>query len=273
MAAALKASKVPVPEELSELVSSFSRKLNEGRAHGGTSGFGGRGLERLATDRERVLLTQQTSFGDQLSEDPFGEGKPKTALGIEVSVGKPSDTSETRDASGGPLLIEAHASNTQRLEAARAAGADTEKLEQALARINAMRAARHAGGVSGHAAAAAAELGRIKARDPNAPIYHTVVPINDFPQRVRWTVTNKDTLAAIVRKTGVAITSKGQFYERARNPGPGEPPKLALLIESDNQSSVEQAASEVKRLLLEGMRSDADSTSSSSRPLMITAGR
>lgn len=264
---ALKASQAPVPEALAELAKSFAQKVSEGRAQGGGSGFGGRGLERLAIDRERVLLTQQTSFGDQLSEDPFGEPKSKVALGIQVSVGAASDSSDTPDSSG-PLLIE-HSSNSQRLESARAAGADTEKLEQAIARINAMRTARHAGGASGHAAAAAAELGRIKARDPGAPIYHTIVPVNDFPQRTRWMVTNRDTLNAIVRRTGAYITSKGQFYDRAREPGPGEPPKLALLIESDDQSSVEQAASEVKRLLIESMQTP----DAGSRPMMITAGR
>ncbi|WFD37045.1 RNA helicase [Malassezia cuniculi] len=296
---ALQASNAAVPDALVELARGFAQKVSEGRAHGGSSGFGGRGLERLATDRERVLLIQQASFGDQLSEDQFGD-KPKIALGIEVSVGAaPTDASDTKDASSGPLLIE-HGSNSQRLEAARAAGADTEKLEQAIARINAMRAARHAGSASGHAVAAAtAELGRIKARDPGAPVYHTIVSINDFPQRARWTVTNKDTLASITRRTGVGITSKGQFYDRGKEPGPGDPPKLALLIESDSQLSVEQAASEIKRLLIEGMQaapengggamgggsgsgsgngsgngySSSNGGGGGSRTLMITAGR
>lgn len=56
----------------------------------------------------------------------------------------------------------------------------------------------------------------------------------------------------LIESSGASITSKGAFYDRGREPKPGEPPKLSLLIESNDQSRIEQAVRDIKRLLLEG---------------------
>lgn len=54
------------------------------------------------------------------------------------------------------------------------------------------------------------------------------------------------------------VTNKGAFYERGREPHPGEPPKLSLLIESNDSHRVENAIREIKRLLLEGTQAYLD---------------
>lgn len=69
--------------------------------------------------------------------------------------------------------------------------------------------------------------------------------------------------------TGASVTNKGIYYEHGKEPPPEGPPKLHLLIESneefrvrrnslihiehlaDQESQVEQAVREIKRLLIE----------------------
>ena len=64
--------------------------------------------------------------------------------------------------------------------------------------------------------------------------------------------------------TGASITNKGAFYERGREPHPGDPPKLSLLIESNDSFRVEHAIREIKRHLLEGTQAYLDGESRTS---------
>lgn len=133
------------------------------------------------------------------------------------------------------------------LEAAKAHGADTTKLAAVLENIRRQANARKE-------AAKNSELDKHKdrkARDPDATDYHAIVPINDFPQRARWRVTNKETMRHLIESTGASITNKGVFYKEGTEPQPGEPPKLQLLIESNTKSMVEDAVREIQRLLVE----------------------
>ncbi|EPQ28211.1 uncharacterized protein PFL1_04039 [Pseudozyma flocculosa PF-1] len=188
---ALKASKAAVPPELEALGESFKEKLAAGKAQAAGSGFGGKGLERLETDREKTLKAQRSAYGEG------GDDEVKMA-----------------DGTAG----EAEA----RKEAARAAAAD-----------------------------AAQQQRERKPKDPDATDYHAIVPINDFPQRARWRVTNKETMVHLIESTGASITNKGVFYKEGTEPQPGDPPKLQLLIESNNQEMVERAVLEIQRLLVE----------------------
>lgn len=43
----------------------------------------------------------------------------------------------------------------------------------------------------------------------------------------------------------------GIYYESGKEPGSDQPPKLHLLIESNDEFRVEQAVREIKRLLIE----------------------
>jgi ATP-dependent RNA helicase DDX46/PRP5 len=133
------------------------------------------------------------------------------------------------------------------LEAAKAHGADTTKLAAVLENIRKQANARRE-------SAKTSETDRAKerkARDPDATDYHAIVPINDFPQRARWRVTNKETMSHLIESTGASITNKGVFYKEGSEPQPGEPPKLQLLIESNTKSMVEDAVREIQRLLVE----------------------
>lgn len=262
---ALRASKADVPPELEALAEEFKEKLRNGTAHLGRSGFGGRGLERLEVDRERLLITHQSSFAE---EDPVAEAARDREdaakmgdLNFEVRTGAvPEALRDNRQ----PVYTAADAAaNQARIDAARAAGADTAKLQEVIARINAVSNSRRE--------VEAAEYAR-RTRDPDATKFHALIPINDFPQRARWKVTNKETMAQLIDTSGASstyhrnhhlptVTNKGAFYEKGREPQPGEPPKLTLLIESNDQWRVESAVREIKRLLLEGTQEFLDTDS------------
>ncbi|KAI3827232.1 hypothetical protein L1987_01308 [Smallanthus sonchifolius] len=95
------------------------------------------------------------------------------------------------------------------------------------------------------AAARAAAVARIQAFCLR---YEDELEINEFPQNTRWKVTHKETLGTIAEWTGAAITTRGQYIQPGRIPGPGER-RLYLFIEGGTQQSVERAKAELKRVL------------------------
>lgn len=263
IAAALKASKATIPPELETLVAQFKNKVAQGQERANKSGFGGRGLERLEASRERLLQAQASIFIEDEDADPEAaaaraadETTRLNHTDIQVCTGPiPEAVRENRQPA--PTDVD-YATNQARMEAARLAGADTSKLQEVIARINA----------AAHRRREDLENSR-RARDPDATKFHAIFPINDFPQKARWNVTNKETMAMLIESTGAsstfsitnAVTNKGAFYERGREPHPGDPPKLSLLIESNESFRVEHAIREIKRLLLEGTQAYLDGES------------
>ncbi|KAJ2701706.1 pre-mRNA processing RNA-helicase [Coemansia sp. IMI 203386] len=80
--------------------------------------------------------------------------------------------------------------------------------------------------------------------------YGCELDINDYPKKARWRATNRETLSQIIDQTGAAITMRGIFVPPGK-PVPDGERKLYLTIESDSERSVEQAKSEIKRILTE----------------------
>ncbi|CAO1633351.1 unnamed protein product [Jaminaea pallidilutea] len=292
--AALKASKVAVPTELQSLATAFQEKVTAGKAQAASSGFGGKGLERLEIDREKTLRAQRTAYGEgdegagaaaatadgqgqerpkQLDEikvqrgPPPAEEHPQLDLHIEVRKGAaPESIRENKvkaegepdkpSSTAAPPPDSAADKNAAAIAAAKASGADAQKLASVLAKINAMaQQKKQQGRPTGDQANAqqpggAPEKER-KPKDPDATDYHAIVPINDFPQKARWRCTNKETMSMLISETGASITNKGIFYEKGKEPSPGEPPKLQLLIESNDEGKVEDAVRAIKQILLE----------------------
>ncbi|SNX82562.1 related to RNA helicase [Melanopsichium pennsylvanicum] len=284
--AALKASSAHVPPELETMAEAFKEKLAAGKAKAAGSGFGGKGLDRLETDREKALKAQKSAYGeadeDGKTANAEGEvsGKPGAQTGasssedqlskiqgmkIEIMHGAAPESvrdnktvSANDEASAAAAKTKADQEQEAKeaaqlkaqeaaLEAAKAHGADTTKLAAVLANIRKQANARKEAARNPEAD----KLKERKARDPDATDYHAIVPINDFPQRARWRVTNKETMSHLIESTGASITNKGVFYKEGTEPQPGEPPKLQLLIESNNKSMVEDAVREIQRLLVE----------------------
>ncbi|SAM77425.1 related to RNA helicase [Ustilago bromivora] len=288
--AALKASSAHVPAELEAMAESFKEKLAAGKVKAAGSGFGGKGLDRLETDREKVLKAQKSAYGEAneegkaanggASEYTDATGKTGAAGGssssedqlsklqgmkIEImhgaapeSVRENKTVSASDEASAAAAKSKADQEQEAKeaaqlkaqeaaLEAAKAHGADTTKLAAVLENIRKQANARKEASKNSDAD----KHKDRKARDPDATDYHAIVPINDFPQRARWRVTNKETMSHLIESTGASITNKGVFYKEGTEPQPGEPPKLQLLIESNNKSMVEDAVREIQRLLVE----------------------
>lgn len=68
-------------------------------------------------------------------------------------------------------------------------------------------------------------------------------------------------MAKILEATGTSITTKGSFYAAGKEPGPGENPKLYILVEGETELTVTNAMRELIRLLKEGTMAAADSES------------
>ncbi|SPO22508.1 related to RNA helicase [Ustilago trichophora] len=308
--AALKASSAHVPPELESMAAAFKEKLAAGKAKAAGSGFGGKGLDRLETDREKVLKAQRSAYGEadedgkaaNVGESGDAAGKTSAQAGaassedqlskiqgmkIEImhgaapeSVRENKTVSASDEASAAAAKTKADQEQEAKeaaqlkaqeaaLEAAKAHGADTTKLAAVLENIRKQANARKE-------AAKNSETDKHKdrkARDPDATDYHAIVPINDFPQRARWRVTNKETMSHLIESTGASITNKGVFYKEGTEPQPGEPPKLQLLIESNNKSMVEDAVREIQRLLVEAtqavLEAEARNTGTSGRYTVV----
>ncbi|KAI3620436.1 hypothetical protein CBS9595_002403 [Malassezia furfur] len=252
---ALKNSHVDIPPELEELVIQHKANVARGMSQRSRSGFGGRGLSRLDTERKEVLRIQASAYNDrtqsmsELAARSSQAGGGAMDLDVEVRSGAVPEAVRENKVPLSYDFSDENQANMARIAAARAGGANTAQLREMISRINAEANARREGQQA--ALNDAMERAR-RARDPDATHFHAVVPINDFPQRARWNVTNKETMAMLIQSTGASITSKGAFYDRGKEPKPGDPPKLSLLIESNEQYRIEDAVREIKRLLIEG---------------------
>lgn len=85
----------------------------------------------------------------------------------------------------------------------------------------------------------------------DATAFHAVIWINDYPQKARWRATNKETMGHLVETSGTSITNKGVFYEKGKEPeNEDDPPKLHLLVESNEEHRIKYVISEIKSILV-----------------------
>ncbi|KAH7105462.1 P-loop containing nucleoside triphosphate hydrolase protein [Auriculariales sp. MPI-PUGE-AT-0066] len=275
---ALKASNAKVPAELEELANGFLEKVKTGAAKVAGSGFRGKGLDKLDQEREAKDKAQRSAYGEGAEE------KPVVAADDEVPVApvaKDGGADKKGDIQFGDFKVEIKrgpapdkgmsSSIMQRLskaredeklatqqikaaeEAAAKAGKDTPAHKQAVnivAKLNAqLRATKLM--IQSHQQLSTDDTLMRKSTNPDATDFHAIVPINDYPQKARWRVTNKETMSHLVELTGASVTNKGIYYEQGKEPPVEGPPKLHLLIESNEEFRVEQAVREIKRLLIE----------------------
>ncbi|KAM0787431.1 hypothetical protein ACM66B_003512 [Microbotryomycetes sp. NB124-2] len=286
---AMQASGVVVPEEVKKMAEGFAEKVKAGKASGGSSGFGGKGLEKLEHERDAQARAERAAYGEpgqDKKEDANGDagggggkngrdeggaiggtsggaGFDLEDLQVEIKRGPAPDLSKMKQ-SNTPSKNSADSTASEQtatqaaLEAAKAAEAaaiaegkpvGVAKAQSLIANFNAMLKAKTAANRNQEPDMSTDAARR---RDPDATDYHAIIWINDYPQKARWKVTNKETMVHFVESTGASITSKGNFYPPGKEPGPGELPKLHLLIESNEEFRVQQAIAEIKRALIEG---------------------
>ncbi|KAK7470784.1 pre-mRNA processing RNA-helicase [Stygiomarasmius scandens] len=275
---ALKASNAAVPKELEDLANGFLEKLKTGKAQAAGSGFGGKGLDRLDKERDAREKAERKAYGEPEDEKTTA-AEEKTAkdtansnddmtfgnFKVEIKRGPAPDSSKGILGVGAAAAAArrlAHAKEEERLqsqmraaeEAAARAGKDTAAHKQALsvvAKLNAqLRASKLVLQSQIQAESAGINITDRKV-NPDSTDFHAIIPINDYPQKARWRVTNKETMVQLIDMTGASVTNKGIYYEPGKEPPLEGPPKLHLLVESNEEYRVEQAVREIKRLLIE----------------------
>ncbi|GAA6053094.1 hypothetical protein JCM3770_000381 [Rhodotorula araucariae] len=263
---ALTASKTPVPPELDEMARAFADKVKAGKAQAAGSGFGGKGLERLDNDRDAATRAERAAYGETSKEEKKGgegeadeaEQAAKNVADLEVQIhrgpapnlekGKMLPSATPAATPVDTMAADAAAKKAEQEALAAGKSAGVAGAASVIAKFNAMLKAKQnvSAPVQDHSTEAA------RRRDPDATDYHAIVWINDYPQKARWKVTNKETMVHLVESTGASITNKGIFYEPGKEPGPNELPKLHLLIESNEEFRVQHAIAEIKKALIEG---------------------
>ncbi|KAF5699238.1 pre-mRNA-processing ATP-dependent RNA helicase PRP5 [Fusarium globosum] len=266
IAKALEQSGQPVPERLDEMRKAHREKVKSGKAKD-TSGFGGKGLDRLDQEREAARLRER---------------KTHKAEGEEEEVKEDKKEEEDDKAEKALSAIRAAASGVQARESAKADGAEVKPTQQAAITGGVKDKSKDPlDKVSSAVSAINSRLGKagqlragqpIDNKGPDAGAFHATLEINDFPQKARWAVTNRTNVAKILEATGTSITTKGNFYPPGKEVPAGAEPKLYILIEGDTEVVVGSALSELTRLLREGTiaAADADSRAPASGRYTIT---
>ncbi|KAI9728664.1 MAG: pre-mRNA processing RNA-helicase [Chrysothrix sp. TS-e1954] len=255
---ALRQSETAIPEDLQKLCDSFTEKVNSGKAKWASSGFGGRGLDRLNEDRDAAKTREKRAYrtGDEPEEEETKDEKDKDGkapLESEITVQATAGELQQQEPPKQGILeslgldssIEVH--KTEKQEKAKPADKG-KKVSDAAERINARL--RKTGDIRGNAP--------LNNKGPDAGAFHANLPINDLPQRGRWAVTNRSNTSKVLESTGVSITTKGSFVATGESPPDGTE-KLTLLVEGETEISVRNAMQELIRLRNEAIIASAES--------------
>ncbi|KAF2857978.1 P-loop containing nucleoside triphosphate hydrolase protein [Piedraia hortae CBS 480.64] len=245
-------SKQQVPEELQKLKESYEERKKSGGYKKTSSGFGGKGIEKLdaARELERARERKQYRNGDEPDEEDETEDINQSKVDELVARATGKHVPEESASTGGilPTDLASHLSNAMKVQKVSLPGKGSNPRD-ALARVSAAAAnINNRLGSRGTTRQGAP----IDNRGPDAGAYHATLEINDFPQKARWAVTNRTNVAKILESTGTSITTKGNYYAPGKEPQPGEQPKLYILVEGDTEVVVTSAMSELTRLLREG---------------------
>jgi len=242
-------------------------KVKSGKAQVAGSGFGGKGLDRLDKERDAREKAERKAYGEPGAEEEKVAGteeatvKATAASGdemtfgnfkVEIKRGPAPDSSKGLLGVGGAIAAArrlAHAKEEERLtsqmrvaeEAAARAGKDSAAQKQALSVVAKLNAQLRASKLVLQSQLQADEAGispAARKANPDSTDFHAIIPINDYPQKARWRVTNKETMVQLIDMTGASVTNKGIYYETGKEPPVEGPPKLHLLIESNEEFRV-----------------------------------
>ncbi|RSH91265.1 pre-mRNA processing RNA-helicase [Saitozyma podzolica] len=294
---ALEASKAFIPPELKNMSDEFLEKIKAGKAKAAGSGFSGKGLERIERKREEKDRAEKHTYGDTSEALSLSsrEGavipyKPKeqtnlfkpperdlknesdytfTEIKVEIVNGPAPDkiTNPALFTSGKNAMAQLPAQTLAALEKAKAEGrsVDAANLAKVVAKLTQSIELTKA-----EKFGLATAEGPKRTKDPDATDWHAVFPINDYPQKARWKVTNKEHMTLLSEISGASITMRGSYYSPGEEPKIGAEPKLYLLIESNDENKVRAAVDEIRRNLVEG---SVAALNNADRGLASTSGR
>ncbi|KFY40849.1 hypothetical protein V495_05230 [Pseudogymnoascus sp. VKM F-4514 (FW-929)] len=267
---ALEQSGQPVPDRLNEMRKAFRAKVKTGKSQD-SSGFGGKGLERLDQEREAARMRERKTHKTEGDDDEEKEEKTDDDILLKAastvqSASTPAPAAPTQLV-GVPKGIDLDGKITVHR---------TEKMASTLNAHSFPRRRNIGGTISGNAAASTLRMNVFAAialaphrwnlrsgvpidnKGPDAGAFHATLEINDFPQKARWAVTNRTNVAKILEATGTSITTKGSFYPAGKEVQAGGDPKLYILVEGDTELVVTNAMRELMRLLKEGTMAAAE---------------
>ncbi|KAI8145058.1 P-loop containing nucleoside triphosphate hydrolase protein [Fennellomyces sp. T-0311] len=253
---ALKLSGQEPPPDLQGLADQFQEKVKAGKERMASSGFGGKGLERLDKDRDLVKRIQKRAYGGEDMEESDEEEIELESRVVSGNGKKDEATPAAASAPGATASTPGEGTKASDPVSAAAEAAKKAAAEVA-ARINGMLGsskARSAHDVMSDINArfnqSAVQMQADDKKEEGRPVYAEEIVINDYPQKARWRVTNKEQISQITEVSGAAITTRGTFFPPGKQPGPNER-KLYLFIEGDSELVVEKAKTEIKRILVE----------------------
>jgi ATP-dependent RNA helicase DDX46/PRP5 len=272
LAKALTESGKEVPAKLQELVAEHQRKVEAGlvadhRNNGyKTSGF--KFTEKEAKDKRRLEMATYGIDIDNSSSD--GDGSEGDEEHGAVTVGGARKNVESMTPEELLQMIDDDPIRKVSEEALKIAGLVKEPLSvEDAARQQAQRTAeQQAAAVGGGlkraadiakalalrgtvAAAAAAAQAAAEGGAEDTTKYQAEIPINEFPQQVRFKVSNKETVDGLVEMfPGVAITVKGTYVAPGRKPMPGER-KLYVELVGFQELNVRLCKREIVRIMKE----------------------
>ena len=188
IAKALRQSGQPVPETVQKLVDGFIEKVKAGKEKGSTSGFGGKGLERLDLERDAAKARERKTFktGDEGEEQEEKEEVKDIKVGDDIFA-KAASSVKAHDAiptqiPGVPKGIDLDGKivvhRTERPEPA-AGGKVAEpqnRLDKVAAAVNAINQKLSKAGVMRSGVP-------IDNKGPDAGAFHATLEINDFPRK------------------------------------------------------------------------------------------
>jgi ATP-dependent RNA helicase DDX46/PRP5 len=252
IAKALEQSGQPVPERLDEMRKSFRDKVKSGKSKD-SSGFGGKGLERLDADREAARNRERRTHKTEADDEDEKDEKEDEDMVLKVASAVQPAAAPAPQLPAVPKSIDLDGKITvHRTEtAAPSAGGSKNPLDKVTSAIDAINARLN-------------KTGQLRSgvpidnKGPDAGAFHATLEINDFPQKARWAVTNRTNVAKILEATGTSITTKGSFYPAGKEVPAGGDPKLYILVEGDTELVVTNAMRELMRLLKEGTMAAAD---------------
>ena len=228
---ALKASNATVPPELEELANGkfalhmrilypirmlpvgFLEKVKAGKAQAAGSGFGGKGLDKLDKERDARERAERKAYGEPeeekaevSTEKKDGDDMTFGNFKVEIKRGPAPDTTKGLLGVAGAAAAArrlAHAKEEEKMqsslraaeEAAARAGKDSAAHKQALSVMAKLNAQLRASKLALQAQLQAEDVSRKV--NPDATDFHAIVPINDYPQKARWRVTNKETMVQV----------------------------------------------------------------------------
>lgn len=246
----MKASKRDVPEEVQKLSDDFLEKVKSGKEKVASSGFGGRGLERLDELREAKRAADRKTYktGDEPDEEEKDEDK-KAADKIKTEDIFAKATGQAKTASVAPVIINGvpqdNRHNENRFHFV------VQKREIPPPDENAAKPGQPGGPKKNAMSAAQIAAEKINARlsapkavrpgqpidnkGPDAGAYHATLEINDFSQKARWAATNRSNIVKLLEAGDVSITNKGTYVKPGAETPAGEQ-KLYILVEGETDT-------------------------------------